>query len=73
MYYLLEAEMERGLTECEQALRLDPGIPEGYLCRGLRLAEQADTEEARREFQIVVATAPGMVAEQARRQLDRLD
>lgn len=73
MYYLLEGEMERGLTECEQALRLDPSIPGSYFCMGLHLADQGDTEQARQEFRIVVATAPGMVAEQVRRQLDRLD
>jgi len=48
-------------------------MPERHFCMGLYLVERGETERARREFEMVVETARGMLAEQARRQLDRLD
>jgi len=40
---------------------------------GLCSAERGDTERARREVQLVVDPAEGILTEQARRQLDRLE
>jgi len=71
--FVLQGELELGREECELALRMDLRSPEGHFCRGLFFAQQGDTDEASREFQIVVDTAPGWLAEQARRQLDRLE
>ncbi len=71
--HVLRGQMERAVTECERALELDPELAEGHFCMGLYYAEQGATERARQEFQVVVDTAPGMLEEQARRQLDRLD
>ena len=48
-------------------------MPEGHFCMGLYFVKRSETEQARREFEMVVETARGMLAEQARRQLDRLD
>jgi hypothetical protein len=59
--------------QCDLALQMDPEVPEGQFCMGLYYAKQGDTDRARSEFEIVVDTAPGFLAEQARRQLDRLD
>ena len=71
--FVLRGELELGREECELALRLDSRSPEGHFCMGLFFAQQGDTDGARREFEIVVDTASGMLAEQARRQLDRLE
>ena len=73
MCRLLGADLDEGRAECELALRLDAQVPEGHFCRGLYRAQTGDTEGARREFEMVVDTAPGFLAEEARRQLDRLD
>ena len=73
MCRLLGGDLEEGRAESELALRLDAQVPEGHLCRGLYLAQTGETEGARREFEMVVETVPGFLAEQARRQLDRLD
>lgn len=70
---LRSGDLEGGWAECELALRLDAQVPEGHFCSGLYLAQTGDTEGARREFEMVVETAAGFLAEQARRQLDRLD
>jgi tetratricopeptide (TPR) repeat protein/predicted Ser/Thr protein kinase len=66
-------DLELGRSECELALRLDSKVPEGHFCMGLYFARQGDTEQARREFEIVVESGAEMLAEQARRQLDRLE
>ncbi len=66
-------DLESGRSECELALRLDSKVPEGHFCMGLYFARQGDTEQARREFEIVVESGAEMLAEQARRQLDRLE
>jgi tetratricopeptide (TPR) repeat protein/predicted Ser/Thr protein kinase len=73
IYHILEGEVEQGLAECERALQLEPELPESHLCMGAYFADQGDTEQARREFGIVAETGPPILAEQARRQLDRLD
>jgi hypothetical protein len=73
MCRLLGGDLEEGRAECELALRLDAQVPEGHFCSGLYLAQTGDTEGARREFGMVVETAPGFLAEPVRRQLDRLD
>ena len=73
MCNVLQGDVEMGRQECEPALRMDPQVPEGHLCMGLYFENQADTGRARSEFEIVVETAPGVLAEPARRQLDRLD
>ena len=73
MCHLLGGDLEEGRAECELALRLGAQVPEGHFCRGFYLARTGDTEGARREFEMVAETAPGFLAEQARRQLDRLD
>lgn len=41
-------------------------MPEGHFCMGLYLAERGETERARREFEMVVETARGMLAENRR-------
>jgi Tfp pilus assembly protein PilF len=61
------------LVQGELALRMDPHVPEGHCCRGQYFVKHGDTERARSEFEIAVETAPGFLAERARRQLDRLD
>jgi Tfp pilus assembly protein PilF/predicted Ser/Thr protein kinase len=66
-------DLELGRSECELALRLDSKVPEGHFCMGLYFARQGDTEQARQEFEIVVESGAEMLAEQARRQLDRLE
>jgi Tfp pilus assembly protein PilF/predicted Ser/Thr protein kinase len=66
-------DLESGRSECELALRLDSKVPEGHFCMGLYFARQGDNEQARREFEIVVESGAEMLAEQARRQLDRLE
>jgi len=71
--FVLRGELELGREECKLSLRLDSRSPEGHFCMGLFFAQQGDTDGARREFEIVVDTASGMLAEQARRQLDRLE
>jgi Tfp pilus assembly protein PilF len=73
MCRLLGGDLDEGRAECELALRLDAQVPEGHFCRGLYLARTGDTEGARREFEMVVETAPDFLAEPVRRQLDRLD
>ena len=73
MCRLLGGDPEGARAECELALRLDGQVPEGHFCRGLYLAQTGDTEGAGCEFEMVVESAPGFLAEQARRQLDRLD
>ena len=73
MCRVLGGDPEQGRPECELALRLDAQVPEGHFCRGLYRAQTGDTEGARREFEMAAETAPGFLAEQARRQLDRLD
>jgi hypothetical protein len=73
MYRVLRGDLEEGWAECELALRLDAQVPGGHSCRGLYLAQTGDIEGARREFEMVVGTTPGFLAEQARRQLDLLD
>jgi hypothetical protein len=72
MCRLLGADLE-GRAECELALRLDAQVPEGHFCRGLHVAQAGDTEGAGCEFEMVAVTVPAFLAEQARRQLDRLD
>ena len=63
----LGGDLEEGGAECELALRLDAQVPEGHFCRGLYLAQTGDIEGARRQFEMVVETAPGFLAEKARR------
>ncbi len=70
---LRQGDLEPGHAECELALRLDARSPEGHFCMGVFYAQQGDTDLARREFEVVVDTAPGVLAELARRQLDRLE
>ena len=70
---VLGGDLEEGLAECELALRLDAKVPKGHFFRGLCLGQTGDSDGARREFEMVAETAPGFLAEQARRQLDRLD
>ncbi len=70
---ILGGAVELGKSECELALSLDSRVPEGHFCMGLYLARQGDTEQARREFEIVVESGSELLAEQARRQLDRLE
>ncbi|TKJ28448.1 MAG: hypothetical protein CEE40_11475 [Chloroflexi bacterium B3_Chlor] len=71
--HVVRRDIERGLAECELALELDPREPQGHFCTGLYFAQLGNPDMARREFQIVVDTADGVLAEQARRQLDRLE
>jgi len=66
-------DVELGRSECELALRLDSKVPEGHFCMGLYFTRQGDTEQARREFEIMVDSGSEMLADQARRQLDRLE
>jgi Tfp pilus assembly protein PilF len=73
IYHIMQGDVERGLAECERALQSDPRMPEGHFCLGLYFAEQGDIEGARREFEIVVETGPPILADRARRQLDRLE
>ena len=61
------------LVQGERALRTEPQVPEGHSGMGLYFVKHGDTERARSEFEIAVETAPGFLAERARRQLDRLD
>jgi hypothetical protein len=63
MCRLLGGDLEGGWAECELALRLDAQVPDGHFCGGLYLAQAEDTEGARREFEMVVETAPGFLAE----------
>jgi Tfp pilus assembly protein PilF/predicted Ser/Thr protein kinase len=70
---VLGGDVELGRSECELALRLDSKVPEGHFCMGLYYTRQGDTEQARREFEIVVESGSEPLAEQARRQLDRLE
>jgi Tfp pilus assembly protein PilF/predicted Ser/Thr protein kinase len=70
---VLQGDVEPGHAECELALQLDSRSPEGHFCMGVFYAQQGDTDLARREFEVVVDTAPGMLAQLARRQLDRLE
>lgn len=71
--HVVQGDIERGLEECELSLELDPREPQGHFCMGLYFAQVGDPDMARREFQIVIDTAEGILAEQARRQLDRLE
>lgn len=73
MCRVLGGDPEEGRAECELALRVDAQVPDGHFCSGLYLAQTGDTEGARSEFEMVAGTAPTFLAEQARRQLDRLD
>jgi Tfp pilus assembly protein PilF len=70
---LRQGDLESGRQECELALRLDSRSPEGHFCMGVFYAQQGDADLARREFEVVMDTAPGMLAELARRQLDKLE
>jgi tetratricopeptide (TPR) repeat protein len=73
IYHILQGDIQQGLAECDRARQLGPELPESHFCLGLYFAQQGDVEQARREFEIVVETGPPILAEQARRQLDRLD
>jgi Tfp pilus assembly protein PilF/predicted Ser/Thr protein kinase len=66
-------DVELGRSECELALRLDSKLPEGHFCMGVYFAQQGDVDQARREFEIVVESGSDRLADQARRQLDRLE
>jgi len=53
--------------DIERSLELDPREPQGHFCMGLYFAQVGDPDMARREFQTVIDTAEGFLAEQARR------
>jgi tetratricopeptide (TPR) repeat protein/predicted Ser/Thr protein kinase len=67
------SDVEFGRSECELALRLDSKLPEGHFCMGVYFAQRGDLDQARREFEIVVESGSDRLADQARRQLDRLE
>jgi tetratricopeptide (TPR) repeat protein/predicted Ser/Thr protein kinase len=71
--HVRSGDVEFGRSECELALRLDSKLPEGHFCMGVYFAQQGDVDQARREFEIVVESGSDRLADQARRQLDRLE
>ncbi|MGB3905251.1 MAG: protein kinase [Anaerolineae bacterium] len=71
--HVVQGDIEWGLEECERSLELDPRDSQGHFCMGLYFAQVGDPDMARRELKMVIDTAEGYLAEQARRQLDRLE
>lgn len=59
LYYLKNPD--RAISDCTQAIDINPGIPEAYNCLGLALIKKGDSAEAARSFDRALVIDPNFV------------